>query len=63
MDKYVISKRNTLHLTPGKEYKVIESTKLSFKIMCDTGSLIETSIRNFLSIDEVREIKLNEILK
>lgn len=62
MDKYVISKRNTLHLTSGKEYKVIDSIGPLFKIKCDTGSIIETHIRNFLPIEEVRELKLNQIL-
>lgn len=66
--KVVVSKRQTLHLTKDKTYKVLECHYIKsdlnrVSIICDTGQIIETSIKNFLSIEELREIKLNQILK
>jgi hypothetical protein len=63
----VISKRNTLHLTSGKYYKVLEKIYIKNKlhrviIISDVESMIESSINNFYTLEETREFKIKKLL-
>jgi hypothetical protein len=65
--KIVVSKRNTAHLTKGKEYQVVIGSFPSegkfFRIKSDLGSIIESHEDNFLTVEELREFRISKILK
>ena len=57
----VASKRQTVNLTMGKIYRVLESSGTRYTIINDRGQLSDTSVNNFIPIDEARESKLNKL--
>ena len=57
----VASKRQTVNLTMGKVYQVLEFPGTRYTIINDRGQLCDTSVNNFIPIDEARESKLNKL--
>jgi len=57
----VVSKRQTVNLTMGKVYRVLESPGKRYTIINDRGQLSDTSVNNFIPIEEARESKLNKL--
>lgn len=49
------------YLTKGKKYEVIDSYGYCYTIIDDTGSEYSFPIKNFHTIQELREIKLNKL--
>jgi hypothetical protein len=67
--KFIISKRNTSHLTKDKIYEVMDTdandvnTNINYyHIKSDQGNIIKTSILNFYSLYEQREVLLKFIM-
>lgn len=65
--KYIVSKRNTINLTKGKQYLVHQEIKskhetFRYAITSDRGELIESHVRNFLTLKELRKWKIDNIL-
>jgi hypothetical protein len=56
-----ISIRST-SITPDKSYRVTEVDDIGFKIINDNGQNFWYTKDKFYSIDEVRDIMINEIL-
>ena len=64
--KYVVSKRNTINLTKGKQYLVHQEIRAKdetfrYAITSDRGELIESHVRNFLTLKELRKWKIERI--
>jgi hypothetical protein len=49
-------------ITPDKSYRVTEVDDIGFKIINDNGQNLWYAKDKFYSIDEVRDIMINEIL-
>ena len=45
----------------GKVYRVLESSGTRYTIINDRGQLSDTSVNNFIPIEEARESKLNKL--
>jgi hypothetical protein len=60
----VVSKRQTANLTFGKAYQVLENPLDSgrYTIINDRGQISTSSINNFFTLDEVRDLRIDKIL-
>ena len=62
---WVVSKRQTVNLTYGKSYQVLEDPLDSsrYKIINDRGQICDSSKNNFMDLDEVRDLRIEKILE
>lgn len=58
---FVVSKRDTLHLTKGKYYEVLKFDNHRYTIINDLGKTTTSCIKNFFNTEEIREFKLREL--
>jgi len=61
---WVVSKRQTANLTFGKMYQVLENPADSgrYTIINDRGQTTTSSINNFLTLEESRNLRIEKIL-
>ena len=61
---WVVSKRQTVNLTYGESYQVLEDPLDSsrYKIINDRGQICDSSKNNFMDLDEVRDLRIDKIL-
>jgi len=62
---WVVSKRQTANLTYGKAYKLLEDPLDSgsrYKIINDRGQICDSSKDNFMNLDELRDLRIDNIL-
>lgn len=58
----IVSKRNTINLTYGKSYEVIEIDSARYRIINDRGQECTSSMDNFMTIQELRDFSLKKLL-
>lgn len=63
--QWVVSKRQTVNLTYGKAYQLQELSDSSsrYTIINDRGQLTTSSINNFMTLEEARDMRLSVILE
>ena len=61
---WVVSKRQTANLTFGKSYQVLEDPSDSnrYTIINDRGQTTTSSINNFMTLEESRNLRIEKIL-
>jgi len=61
---WIVSKKQTVNLTYGKAYQLQELSDSSrYTIINDRGQLTTSSINNFMTLEEARDMRLTVILE